>query len=180
MKRFDIHFNQVSEAMSLVDETEVRRVIDILEMVRNQHRRVYVMGNGGSHATASHFVNDLNKMCRVRAYTVGSDVPTVYAYGNDNGWGNMFSDAIAGQIEQGDCAVGFSCSGNSDNVVRALETARNRGAWAVGITGLSKSSEMAKMALDAVVYVPVPDIRVQEDLHLMICHAIVREMQNDD
>ncbi len=180
MKKITIHFNQSSEAMSLVDRDEAVEVVRILEIVRKSGRRVYVCGNGGSHATASHFVNDLVKQNRIKAECVGSDISTVYAYGNDEGWQNMFSGAISGKLEAGDCVVGFSCSGNSENVIKALELAQQFGAFTVGFTGLSKSSKMALMGLNALVYVPVPDIRVQEDLHLMLCHSIVRALQDEE
>jgi D-sedoheptulose 7-phosphate isomerase len=179
-RKINIHFNQASEGMTLVDRDEVVDVVKVLDMVRKNGKRVYVCGNGGSHDTASHFVNDLVKQCRVKAYCVAGDTSTVLAYGNDEGWENMFSAALRGKFDTGDCVVGISCSGDSLNVLNALLLAQQFGGFTVGLTGLSKSSKMALMGLTAMVYVPVPDIRVQEDLHLMICHSVIRQMQDDD
>lgn len=178
--KIKIHFNQASEGMTLVDQGEVLEAVRVLELVRKNGGRVYVCGNGGSHDTAAHFVNDLVKQCRVKAHCIAGDTSTVLAYGNDEGWENMFAAAIGAKFELRDCVFGISCSGNSMNVVNALALAQKFGGVTAGLTGLSKSSKMALMGLNALVYVPVPDIRVQEDLHLMICHAMIRTMQDDD
>lgn len=177
MKRIRKHFSEVDEALSLIDTTEIENVVRVLRIVKQAGKRVYVFGNGGSHATATHFVNDLVKQNRIKAHCVGSEAPTVFAYGNDNGWENMFRDPLVGKLETGDCLFGISCSGNSENVVRALELAVVSNGFAVGLTGASEHSAMAKLGMDAIVYVPVEDIRVQEDAHLIICHSIVRALQ---
>lgn len=177
MKNIKIHINELSEAVTLLDRQSIMELVRVLEMVRSQGKRVYVCGNGGSHTTAAHFTNDLVKICRIKAECIGNDASTVFAYGNDEGWGNMFSGAISGKVEGGDCVFGISCSGNSENVVKALELAQAQGAFVVGLTGMSSSSKMSKLGLDGLVYVRASDIRVQEDVHLMVCHAIVREIQ---
>lgn len=177
MSKLNIHFNQASEAVTLVDRDSILPIVDILSLVRKNGGHVWICGNGGSHSTASHFANDLIKQNRIKAVCLGDETSTMLAYGNDNGWENMFADAINARFEDGDCVFGISCSGNSENVIKALGVAENRG-WAVGLTGLSSGSKMAKMGLDGLVFVPVPDIRVQEDIHLLICHAIVRALQD--
>lgn len=178
MNKINIHFNQVSEGLTLINREQIAKVIEVLRMVKKRGNQVFVCGNGGSHATATHFVNDLVKMCRMKASSVGSEVPTMLAYGNDEGWDNMFSEPIRAKFEDGDCVFGISCSGNSENVIKALGIGQKYGGFAVGLTGLSKKNKMEEMALDGLVYVPVPDIRPQEDLHMVICHAIVRALQD--
>ena len=171
------HLTEIEEAMTLLDPKEVEQVVSVLEIVRKQHGTVYVCGNGGSHTTASHFVNDLVKMLHLKAVAVGDMSALVYAYGNDNGWANMFSDPIKKLITHNDAVFGISCSGNSENVVRALGVAKAADALAVGLTGPSGDSEINRIGLHGLVHVFAGDIRVQEDVHLMICHAIVRMMQ---
>jgi D-sedoheptulose 7-phosphate isomerase len=174
------HFEHVEDGMNLLDEVEIRRAVDVLKVVRNLGGTVYLFGNGGSHATAGHFANDLMKMCGIRAVCIGDMTSTMLAYGNDNGWDNMFIDQLKEMIDRKDCAFGISCSGNSVNVIRALEMTRSRDILAVGLTGESFHSVINDCALDALVHTPgVQDIRAQEDLHLMICHAIVRSLQED-
>jgi D-sedoheptulose 7-phosphate isomerase len=174
-----IHFNQVSEGMSLVDFEQIKIVIQVLSAVRQQGKRVYVCGNGGSHATASHFVNDLIKQNHMKAQCIGNEVPTMLAFGNDDGWEYMYSNAIEKQFEEGDCVFGISCGGNSENVTNAMKMARIKKGFAVGLTGISNRSVIATMDVDGLVFVPVPDIRVQEDIHMMVCHAIVRTLQDE-
>jgi D-sedoheptulose 7-phosphate isomerase len=171
------HLSEVSEAMTLLVDDEVGRVVDILEIVKKAKGTVYVCGNGGSHATAGHFVNDLVKQLRMKAVCLGDMSSAVYAYGNDNGWDNMFSDLLDGMVTNKDCVIGISCSGNSENVVRALDVGARKGALTVCLTGPVSTSRVHSVGLDAAVHVYANDIRVQEDLHLMVCHAIVRMAQ---
>jgi D-sedoheptulose 7-phosphate isomerase len=180
MNRINIHLSQVEEGMSLLDQFKVQKVADELKKVRVRGGTVYLCGNGGSHSTASHFANDLAKVCRMRAVCLGDAVPTMLAYGNDNGWENMYSDALAGRITAGDAVVGISCSGNSQNVVNALKVGKRMGALTIGFTGLSQSSNLWHLGVDILVHASVPDIRVAEDIHSICAHAIVRAIQEDE
>lgn len=173
------HFAEVSEGMSLVDMDDIYRVVTVLQVVKRTGGRVWLCGNGGSHSTAGHFANDLLKMAHISAVCLGDMSASMLAYGNDNGWENMFVDPLEKMCKQGDGVVGISCSGNSENVLRAMKWAQDNGILTVGLTGLSSASKMDELRPDALVHVPVPDIRVQEDVHLMICHAVVRKLQSE-
>lgn len=179
MEVIEKHLAQVEEGMTLLDVERVQEVIAMIRMVRAADGIVYVFGNGGSHSTASHFVNDLVKTCRVRALSLGDMSPLTFAYGNDNGWETMFSGPLLRMIRPNDMVIGISCGGNSENVIRALKV----GAEGVGkavLTGMSRISDLHKIVPPPViVYAPVPDIRVQEDLHMMICHAICRTLAEE-
>lgn len=175
----NLHFNEVSEAMTLLDREEIIKVVEVLKMVRKMGKTAYICGNGGSAALSSHFANDLIKMAHVKAHAVGDEGPVVTAYGNDSGWENMFSHAIRERIVEGDCVFGISCSGMSENVVAALDMSQEKGGFAIGLTGNNLKSVMSLMELDGLVHVPYPDIRVQEDVHTMVCHAIARQLQNE-
>ena len=168
------HFSEVSEAMTLLDEQEVEKIVTILKMVKRAHGTVYVFGNGGSHATASHFVNDLTKMLKIRAICLGDATSSMLAFGNDNGWQNMYADPLKTLLNPHDVLFGISCSGNSPNVIKALELGLLKDVYTIGLTGLSDDSDINQAAQSALVHVRANDIRVQEDLHLMICHAVVR------
>lgn len=174
------HLSDVSEAMTLLDVDEVRRMVNVLNIVRGSGGTVYLFGNGGSHSTASHFANDLMKMARIRAVCLGDMSASMLAYGNDNGWVNMYSGPLREMFKDGDAVVGISCSGRSANVVRALGYAVSENGLAIGLTGLADDSEINYIGLDALVHARFPDIRVQEDLHLMVCHAVVRSLQDDE
>jgi D-sedoheptulose 7-phosphate isomerase len=179
MNKISIHLSQVEEGMTLLDQFNVQRIADKLKAVRFAGGTVYLCGNGGSHSTASHFSNDLSKACRVRAVCLGDAVSAMTAYGNDDGWENMYSNMLVGKISSKDALVGISCGGNSMNVVNALYVAKQAGALALGMTGLDAQTEICRIELDVLVHAHVPDIRVQEDIHLICCHAIVRAMQED-
>ncbi len=171
------HLSEVSEAMTLLNMDEIDQMVMMLEVVKRNGGTVYLFGNGGSHATASHLANDLVKVAKVKAMCVGDMSSSVFAYGNDNGWRNMFSDLVRGLVRPKDGLVGISCSGNSENVLRTLSYGVDEGILSVGMTGPSLSSEINNIGLNALVHVMADDIRVQEDLHLMVAHAVVRQLQ---
>lgn len=171
------HLADVEEGMSLLDTDEIERVVNIIRIIRQGVGTVYTFGNGGSHATASHFANDLMKVARVRAVCVGDMSSAMLAYGNDEGWGNMYCLPLAEMLSPNDGVVGISCGGSSENVVKALGLAVHRNNLSVGLTGMGDETPINKLGLDALVHVRVGDIRVQEDIHLMVCHAIVRSLQ---
>lgn len=175
------HMRQVEEGMTLLDIVEVERLVSVLKFVKERKGTVYLFGNGGSHATASHFANDLMKMAKIKAVCIGDMAPAVMAWGNDTGWENMYYGPLSELVETYDAVIGISCSGNSENVVRALRAGLDQ--WDVltaCLTGMSDSNVVSTLGLDAVVHVRVPDIRVQEDIHLMVCHAVVRALQEHE
>lgn len=176
------HLSEVGEGMTFLDPSEIQKAVDILKLVRdNYHGTAYLLGNGGSHATASHFANDLTKMCRLRAVCIGDMAPSMLAYGNDNGWGGMFAGPLVRFVNPaGDVVIGISCSGNSENVINGLSYARSREILTIGMTG-GKDGEIAGLNLDALIHTPgTHDIRTQEDLHSIVCHAIARALQDGD
>lgn len=173
------HLSEVSEAMTLLDQAAVIRAVEVLSVVKRTGGRVWLFGNGGSHSTAGHFANDLLKMAHISAVCLGDMSASLLAFGNDNGWGNMYVDPLKEMCKQGDGVVGISCSGNSENVLNAMQWAQDNGVLTIGLTGLSNDSLMDTLKPEALVHVPVPDIRVQEDVHLMVCHAIVRALQEE-
>lgn len=176
--RVGTHFSEVSEGMTLLDVQAIEKAVMVLSVVRRNGGTVYLFGNGGSHTTASHFANDLLKVSRLKAVCIGDMTSSMLAYGNDDGWKNMFSNPLKEMLRERDGVVGISCSGNSENVVSGLRVAIDEGILAVGLTGMSESSEINKIGVNALVHtLGVSDIRVQEDLHLMVCHAIVRGLQ---
>lgn len=174
------HLSQVSEAMTLLDVEQVRRFSDAIRVVKQAGGTMYLFGNGGSHTTASHFSNDLLKMAKVKAVCVGDMTAAMLAYGNDEGWQNMFVAPLRKLLKPTDGVIGISCSGNSRNVIKPLQYALGCGVLATGLTGLLGESIMSNLGLDVLVSVPADDIRVQEDVHLMICHAVTRMLQESE
>lgn len=172
------HMRQVNEGMTLMDQGEIESIISVLKTAREVGGTVYAFGNGGSAATASHFANDSLKMGRVKAICLNDSYPVISAYGNDEGWEKMYLHPLIRLFDIGrDVAFGISCGGNSMNVINALKWTIESGGVAVGLTGSDDESRINKLSLDALVHARVPDIRVQEDIHSVVCHAVVRALQ---
>lgn len=170
------HFQEVEDAMYQVKLDDIQKLTSVLQVVKKSDGVVYTFGNGGSHATALHFTNDLMKIVKLRSVCVGEISAAMLAFGNDEGWDDMFAAPLMRMLKPGDGVVAFTCSGNSRNVIEGLKVAEAHGHLAAGLTGNSIESEINGLNLDALVHVPAKDIRVQEDVHLMICHAVVRMM----
>lgn len=175
----NIHMSDVEEAMTLLDHAEVERVVSLLQMTRELGGTVHLFGNGGSGALAGHFANDLIKMARVKAACLVCEKEIVTAYGNDLGWENMFMLPLMEKFDATkDCALGISCSGNSENVVKALQWAATQTQLTIGLTGLGDTSLINTIGVTALIHARVSDIRVQEDLHNIVCHAMIRMLQD--
>jgi D-sedoheptulose 7-phosphate isomerase len=166
----------LAATLERVSRQEIWVVVELLYEACCERRRIFLIGNGGSAATASHMANDLNKQAcvpgrpLVRALALTDNVPLITAWSNDEDYAASFARQLANHVEPGDVVVGISTSGNSANVLRALELARESGARTVGFTGPDGGA--MRRLVEACVYVPSADIGQQEDVHLVLNHAI--------
>ena len=160
------YFALLREAIDNLDIDPIERAADLIR----KGKTVYVFGNGGSASTAEHFACDLVKYAGKRAFAL-TTVPTLTAYANDHWYGRCFADQLEILMQPGDVAFGISCSGSSENVLIALDMATRRGR-----TILLTSEESLERKVYVQIRVPGDDIRIQEDLHLAVCHAIVGEL----
>jgi D-sedoheptulose 7-phosphate isomerase len=169
---FTDYFKLVESAVKEIPYDLVAAATDILARSRQLGQRVWIVGNGGSAATAMHFANDLQKMCGLDVIALPSNIPTILAYGNDDGWENMFSHALQSSFSVGDILVAISCSGTSKNVVNAAKAALKKDGKLISITGpKTPKNDLAAMR-GVVISVDVLDIKAQEDIHMIICHSI--------
>jgi D-sedoheptulose 7-phosphate isomerase len=151
------YLNEVSQTLQELPQAEIARAIQILDRARSEGRRVYVMGNGASAAMASHLICDLVKGTvqegkpRFRAIGLNDNIPLLTAYGNDYGYETVFSEALASLGEPGDIVVAISSSGNSINVLNAVDVARERGMVTIGITGFEGGQLREKAELCVIV-----------------------------
>ena len=164
------HFEHVQAALHGLNQYEIEKAVQILTQVRKDDAFVWLVGNGGSASTCSHFANDLEKMAGIRSISIPDMTPGVLAHGNDEGWENMFSKIIQRNGGLRDVVVAISCSGNSANVVRVAE--EHNFHKLIVLTGDNEKSILAKLNPDALIMVPDRDIKVQEDVHLTVCHAM--------
>lgn len=170
--RIGNHFARLSAALFAVDRGELEKAIVTLREARSARKCVWIVGNGGSAATASHFANDLTKMCGIKAFSIPSMMPTVTAFGNDNGWEHMFEHTMDVYLEADDVVVAISCGGKSMNVLKAASQVKNL----VILTGNDLLSPITEKQSVAFFHVQDSDITIQEDVHLAICHAIAKAL----
>ena len=155
---------------------EIERVVRLLREARSHRRRVFLFGNGGSAATASHLACDLakgsssNGKPRVRAMALTDNMPLISAWANDTAYENIFAQQLQDHVEPGDVVIGISGSGRSPNVLNGIKAARTAGAVTVGMTGFDGGH--LKDLVDICIIVPDDSIDKVEDVHLMLGHVI--------
>lgn len=174
--QFTEYRKDVISALTAISPESISQAASLIKRAKAQNAMIYIVGNGGSAATASHFANDLLKVGGVRAFSLPDMIPTLLAYGNDEGWENMFSHALKRLLLPQDVVIGISCSGFSSNVVNAVELAKTINLPSIKtlvMTGNTWDTPLTKLNPDVTIHVPFADIRVQEDCHLVVCHAIV-------
>lgn len=175
MSESDAYFKAVCETLGRLPRAPVDELVRGLREAFAEGRRVFVFGNGGSAATASHFVTDMVKGATVtgrprpRVVCLNDNVPMLTAYGNDVGYDSVFAEPLAALAQPGDVALAISGSGNSPNVLRAMETAAKGGIRRLGLSGFAGGRLLP--LCDLCVVVPSDSMQVIEDVHLVILHA---------
>jgi D-sedoheptulose 7-phosphate isomerase len=170
------YLDNLADVIRRVPSEPLAETIDALLEARAAGRRVYVIGNGGSAATASHFVCDLVKTARVpgrrplRVFALADNAPLLTAWANDACYERAFAEQIAALVEAGDVVIAISASGNSPNIVAGLQAAAALGALTVGLVGFDGGR--ARGCVDIAIHVPCRDYGLVEDAHAAIGHAI--------
>lgn len=165
------------EVLRALDQEEIDRVLHLLEDALEREAAVYIFGNGGSAATASHFQNDFNKGIsehtekKFRFQCLNDNMATVMAIANDIGYDEVFRFQLRGRLRPGDVCIAISGSGNSPNVINAVEYAREQGCKVVGLTGFDggKLREQCDLSL----HVPVNSMQITEDIHMVFDHLMM-------
>lgn len=165
------------ETLNKLDIDAIDEALNLLLKAQKEHKRVYIFGNGGSSATASHFQNDFGKGVseyvddKFRFCCLNDNMPTVMAIANDIGFEEVFRFQLRGVIEPGDIVVAISGSGDSKNVINAVEYAKSCGNKIIGLTGYSggKLRELSDVSL----HVPVDSMQVTEDIHMVFDHLMM-------
>ena len=170
------YWDEVADVAAAIDLTDLERAAVMLLTCQARGRVVFVVGNGGSAATASHFACDLSKGTRrdgpptFHVVSLTDNVPLLTAWANDSGYERVFSEQLTALARPGDLLVAISASGDSPNVVAAVDAARSCGMAIVGLSGRS-GGRLANM-VDALVNVPSDRIEVVEDAHLIVAHSL--------
>jgi len=168
--------------VSRLDNAQIGRIADILFAAYRSDKQVFIMGNGGSAATASHFCSDLAKTLGVngkrgmRAIPLTDNIPLMTAWGNDEGFENIFYGQLRNLLNEGDVVIGISGGGMSPNVLKAMGLATERGARTIGLSGFS-GGKLA-CAVEECFVVPSENYQFIEDVHMMLVHlltSVIRE-----
>jgi D-sedoheptulose 7-phosphate isomerase len=167
---------EILKAIETVDLEKVIEAIQVFIEARAEERQIFVCGNGGSASTASHFVTDMVKgasferPARFRIMALTDSLPTITAYSNDVGYECVFVEQLKNFARPGDVVVAFSGSGNSPNVVRALEYGNSIGCRTIALTG--RDGGKLGRAAQLNIQVSHPHMGRIEDVHMMVMHMI--------
>lgn len=178
----EVYLTELEAVIRDVSRDQIRAVVDLLFDAWKTRRTVFIVGNGGSAATASHMMNDLNKftaiegMARFRSIALTDNVPLMTAVGNDLAYTEIFVEPLRNLLERDDVLIAISTSGNSPNIVRAVEFAQGQGAKIVGFCG-TPGGKLAAMA-DLRVVIPARRIGQQEDGHMVLDHVISEALRH--
>jgi D-sedoheptulose 7-phosphate isomerase len=172
--------------LAKIDPAELEGLADVLETAWRGGQFVFIIGNGGSGANASHLAEDLGKCTmrredfdnddfrRLRVLSLTDNTSYITAWGNDEGFDRVFAEQLKNLSSSGDVLIAISGSGNSPNILRAVEWANAHGLVTVGCTGYSggKLRQMAQRSL----HVPLHDMGLVESIHLMVFHWVIGAM----
>ncbi len=173
----------VSDLIAALPADSIAAAVQLLMAVWRRRGRVYVLGNGGSAAIASHFAGDLNKGAniagrhRFRANALVDNTPALMAWSNDDGYAAALAEQVRNVIEPADLVIGVSGSGNSVNVVNALALARQAGASTLAMVGFD-GGQLARPDLSHVaIHVPSHNMEQVEDAFAVICHTLLHTLR---
>src|SRR5487761_835858 len=186
-EHYETYLSGLKQILDQLPLGEARQAAEILFRAYQTDHTVFLFGNGGSAALASHMAADLGKAThvpgpawlapvkRLKALSVADSMPLVTAWGNDAEYEQVFAGQMENFIQAGDVAFGISGSGNSPNVLRALELARRKGASTVGLAGCGGGK--MKALLDCAIVVPCHNVQKVEDAHLILAHMIFLDLK---
>ena len=177
------YFELEIETIKRLDKEEINSAINAIAKARDRGATIWTMGNGGSAATACHFVCDFNKGIsekvggkKFNLRCLSDNVPMITAIANDIDYEEVFLFQLEGVLKSDDLLIAISGSGNSKNVLKAVQYANKVGAEVVGITGYNGGT--LKELSDYCMHVPVEDMQIAEDIHMMFDHMMYRVLGN--
>lgn len=178
-KRFGSQY--LEELKHVLDGFDLERFESVVEHILRAYEtehRIFVMGNGGSGSTASHFACDINKGCcldlekKFKMISLSDSIPSMLAIANDISYEAIFVEQMKNFFLAGDLVIGISGSGNSENVLRAIRYAKENGGVTIGFSGFS-GGKLAEL-VDVPFVARVDDMQQVEDAHIIIVHMIMQ------
>ncbi len=177
------YLNGLRDLFDRFDADAFKRVVETILDAYHRERFIFTMGNGGSAATASHFAADVNKGCcldlehKFKMICLNDNMSTLLALANDVSYDSVFVEPLKNFFRPGDLVIGISGSGNSQNVLYAVEYANKHGGTTIGLTGFSggKLASLVHIAFIA----RVDDMQKVEDLHVIFIHMLMQAIYNE-
>jgi D-sedoheptulose 7-phosphate isomerase len=168
------------KGLNKIDQRALDNGIAVIDRAWRRGAQIITVGNGGSAMTALHFVTDWAKMIPLAtgrpflARSLVDNMGLVMAYGNDNSFADIFSEQLKNIMRSGDLVIAISGSGNSENVIRAVDYANEHGGETLGLSGFSggRLREKAKHSI----WVPIDDMQICEDAHAIFGHIVMRAL----
>jgi len=174
------YLSEIQKIFVALDKEIVELNVSLLYGAWKQRRHVFIIGNGGSASTASHMANDLSKatiipgLPRMKVIALTDNISIITAWANDKSFENIFKEQLENLLEPEDMVLGISASGNSPNILRALEFARQNAAVTVGWTG--NSGGAMKDMVDLAWRIPTDNVGLIESCHLFFDHLVTTEL----
>ncbi len=171
------YLNEEIEIIKNLDIDAINSVMSLLEETREKGTRVYVFGNGGSAALSSHMQNDFNKGIsegldkKYNFCCLSDNFATIMAIANDDSYENIFYNQLVNRLKVGDVIIAISGSGNSKNVIKAVEYAKSKGNKIIGFSGYDGGK--LKQLADINLYVPINNMQIAEDVHTIFNHTMM-------
>jgi D-sedoheptulose 7-phosphate isomerase len=175
-QHFEDYFKRLKSTIDKIEISSLEKAVDILLKVREEGKTTYIFGNGGSAANASHIAGDFLKGIsygldkRFRVHCLNDNMAATTAITNDLTYEEVFVEQLMTFLNPGDVVIGISGSGNSANILKAMKWAKENGARTIGVMGY-KGGKLIEL-VDTALLVPVNDMEITEDIHIVIFHAI--------
>jgi D-sedoheptulose 7-phosphate isomerase len=177
------YFNILKDTIAKIDKNEINKAINVLTKARDDKKNIYIMGNGGSAATASHFAGDFNKGLslnrdkKFRFICLNDNFSTLLSLANDVSYDAVFVEPLKNFLEDGEVVMAISGSGNSKNVINAVEYAKSKGIVIIGLSGY-KGGKLMELS-DIKLHVPIENMQIVEDIHMIFDHLIMYTLCNN-
>jgi len=178
-EQIDNYIEKLSLALKSLDKSEINKFVSILKDGYEREKNIYIFGNGGSALNACHFACDINKCVpggddrRFKIITLSDNIASVTACANDFGYENVFLNQLKNFLREGDIVIGISGSGNSINVLKAIEYANSmKEVTTIGFTGYDGGK--LKQIVHHSVNANINDMQISEDIHLILSHMLMK------
>ena len=175
------YIKQFTSTINNINQDEIKNCCQVLLKAYEEEKNIFVCGNGGSAATASHFMCDINKGVsgdldkKFKIIALTDNVPLITAYSNDQNYDEIFLEQLKNFYVEGDLIIGISGSGNSKNVLKAIEYVNNNNGISIGWTGYDGGK--LKKIVHHSVNANVLDMQISEDIHMILVHIIMKVLR---